>query len=624
MAKVITLNECPAPTNPTATAVSGGVLTAGTTYYYRVVAIGPGDRYNAGNIAMFWCSIPCAEVTATTDAVNKSIELYWDNPVDSNGYDGEVFLIFKTEISGDYDAYKSGTFYSHLLLAGSSARAYGLTKSQCVASGSGYKYTDDGSKSLGRCPLLPDGCPCWEVEGGSDSDPITPEDLYNWAVTNSKTYCIDSWNMYPGMDSVIAVRTMASIRQPQPGTQPLYFGIPNRTYFLQQWGKTWFDSDSYFRTGEIENGKGKYGGTWQRGGGYAWYSGSYGTVEIYEGSIISLPKELPYTNLTRGKSGHLFQMVDDCNFTMYRSLYDPIGAGSSSGRVKPAVLDLQSNKMHILAAELAATDVNIEDCEIENFIISGYNIRQGKIANSTFLNPTQYDFRGYNRSATEDQVTILENVTFANSTPDIRGSVVTTAEVAHQVVLEQYTMDLKIDNTILQDAVVKVKDINGYNAIWLNSNETLSEAISIGETDWTVSDGSVFSTGDSIRVNREVLTVTNVTGDVLTVTRGQENTEDRQYATGQQIFIRHDSLTADVNGVFTTIPLVRRTYWLDPTFHGATGYYVMENIRDNSPHTLTIQKKGLQIYSKAFTVTKKIDWEINLTRNKINLDQGVV
>jgi len=624
MAKVITLNECPSPTNPTATAVAGGTLTASTTYYYRIVAVGPGNNYYEGNGAMFWMSTPCAEITATTDTTNKSIELYWDNPVDSNGYDGEVFMIFRTEISGDYDVYKSSVLYAHLLQAGSSARAYGLTKSQCVASGSGYKYTDTGSISLGNCPFLPDGCPCWEIEGGTDADPITPENLYGWAVTNSKTYCVDSWDMYPGMNSAIAVRTMASIRQPQPGSQPLYFGIPNRTYFLQQWGKTWLDSDGHFRTGEIENDKGKYGGVWQRGGSYAWFSGFRGEVEMYEASILSMPKEVPYTSLSTGKYGHMFQLHTGSDVKVYRSLYDPSGTTASmAGRAAGASLDLQDNKMHIYAMEMGANTAAIDNCEMENYVSALYSKRQSKISNSVFINPTQYDFSGRNFSSIADQNTILENITFANSPPDIRGFSHTSYS-AHQVALEQYTIDLKIDNIILQDAVVKITDVNGYGAIWLDSDETLSEAISIGETDWAVSDGSVFSIGDSIRVNREVLTIANIVGNVLTVTRGQENTEDRQYATGQQIFLRHDKLTADANGLFTTIPLVRRVYWCDPSTHGSTGTHIMENIRDNSPHTLTIQKKGVQTYTKVFTPTVKINWEINLTRSKINVDQGVL
>ena len=620
MAKTITLNECPAPTNPTATAVAGGSLTAGTTYYYRIFAVGPGDSFYEGNNAMFWLSAPCSEVSATTDAANKSIELYWDNPVDSNGFDGEVFIIFRTEISGDYDVYKNDTFYPHVLMAGSINKAYGLTKSQCTPSGAGYKYTDDGSKSLANCPFFTDGVPCWEIEGGSDNDPITPEDLYEWAVTNGKTYCIEKWDAYPGFSKAIAVRTVASIRQPQPGTTSLYFAIPNRTYFLQPWGKTWFDSDGHFRTGEIEDGIGKYGGIWQRYGNYGWYSGCDGGFEMYEGSIIGCPREEPYPTLGAYRTaGHMWQMRSNSDVKIYRSLYEPRAVMGSAGRIYSNNLDLQSNKMHVYGMNLGSPDAIIDDCEMENYIRSMYDRRQGKISNSVFVNPHTWDFMGQNVSSTEDQVTILENITFANTPPDIKGNIANLTHTAHQVVLEQYTIDIKItdkDGVAIENAVFTVEDKNGYGAIWADSGETLSEAISIGETDWTVSDGSVFSIGDSIRVNREVLTITNIVGDVLTVSRGQEGTEDRQYASLQKIFKRSDSLSSDANGELA-LALVRREYWLDPSNYSTTGYRTMENTVDNAPFILKITKFGYETYEYEFTPDEKENWEIALKASPV-------
>jgi len=63
-----TLITVDTPTNVAAATAARGPLVAGTTYYYRVIAVRVYELYSVA------VSLPCAEVSATPDAVNKTIK----------------------------------------------------------------------------------------------------------------------------------------------------------------------------------------------------------------------------------------------------------------------------------------------------------------------------------------------------------------------------------------------------------------------------------------------------------------------------------------------------------------------------------------------------------------------
>jgi len=621
MSKTITLQELPAPTNPSATPVAGGSLVASTTYFYKVVAVGPGTSYNQGDSAMWWASPASVEVSATTDATNKSIKLYWDNHADAS-----VWMLFRTTISGDYEVYNSSTktWHSHLIRAGSNARTYGLIASQLTVSGSGYEWTDDGSKTLAKHPIVDVGVPCFEIEGGDVNDPITPMDLYDWAVTNGKTYCISSWDYCPGLALPIAIKIVASVRQPQPGTTPLYFSIPDRTYFLQIWGKLWFDADSYFNIGSNDVFPTK-GGIWQRIGSYAWYCGTHGNIEWYDMAMLPPPSYV-YNNLDSYCMGEgtMFQFSSRGGITnkIYQSIIDPKGRGSS-GRAIATELDVQGSKVYWQGANVGSANANIDDCKIQNYVSTHYGRREGTIKNSTFTYPSTYDFKGYNLSNTEDQVTHLINITFANDPAEIRSSI-SSSYSAWQIFLIKYEINIKVidkDNNIIQNALVSLKDKNGYGAIWIDT-DNLNEDISIGETEWTVVDGSKFTAGDYIRVNMETIKIESVSGNYLTVSRAQEGTIDRQYNTGQKIFLRHDTLETNASGEITTIPAIKTIAYNRAEVAGSA--QAMDVTTDLSPCTLEVRKAGYKTYKTTFTLDKKIDWKITLKRISINVDGEVI
>lgn len=71
---------------------------------------------------------------------------------------------------------------------------------------------------------------------------------------------------------------------------------------------------------------------------------------------------------------------------------------------------------------------------------------------------------------------------------------------------------------------------------WEETNRTLVEAMDAGQTTFKMTDtGMALSIDSDIRVRSEVMTVTDIRGDVVTVVRGQQNTVAEPHAVGVEI-----------------------------------------------------------------------------------------
>lgn len=64
---------------------------------------------------------------------------------------------------------------------------------------------------------------------------------------------------------------------------------------------------------------------------------------------------------------------------------------------------------------------------------------------------------------------------------------------------------------------------------------TLAEAVSIGETDIDVTDGSIFKEGDIVKVDSELMYVSSVATNTITVTKGYAGTTDTTHSSGATI-----------------------------------------------------------------------------------------
>ncbi|MBI4643103.1 MAG: hypothetical protein HY743_05095, partial [Deltaproteobacteria bacterium] len=161
----------------------------------------------------------------------------------------------------------------------------------------------------------------------------------------------------------------------------------------------------------------------------------------------------------------------------------------------------------------------------------------------------------------------------------------------------------------VQGAVITALNANGLSAFWEDSLATFSTALDAATdpASLTVSDGTKFSIGDYIRCEcyGEVLKVTNIAGNVLTVARAQLGTTKRETDTTNcnRVLKMLASVTTDANGEVTCAkPTLQRELYSVTGSGGQINYedtlitngYLGRNFF--GPYSLQIAKEGYQTY----------------------------
>ncbi|MEA3430195.1 MAG: hypothetical protein U9R08_02900 [Nanoarchaeota archaeon] len=604
MANTITLKEIPAPANPSATLVAGGSLVDGTTYYYRVVGYGPSTGHYGGNSGKFWWSIPCTEVSATCDAVNKSIKLYWDDPGDCVAY-----MIYRTTVSGDY-AFTS----AHLVKANASSSVMYAAREgyEATASGAGWEWTDDGTKTLTTAPLMTDGVPCFEVKN-LDTDELTPEDLYDWAVTNGKTYIFQLIETVTGAGA-IGLKMTASMRTPEPvnTTNRVTFVIPERFVFIQIWGKHWFMNYSHIKTGNNTTFPTR-GGIWIMAGGH--YCGCYGSVTMYEAMFCgsAVPTyDLLFLNRSHGM--HLYPQTG-YTATLYDTIYDPETLGRITGSGE---YDFKNVCLYPGSTEGFGpyNIIALDKITVKYVLGWHYAVRQAKITNSDFVYGWTYDVNSYNYN-NNDKQSFLDNCTFpSGGAPTNRAYVRGGIYTSWIWLYERYPLDLTIvdrNGDAIQGATVELREGDD-TVIWQDEGEYVNSTITTTTTDWTVSDGTAFTVGKYYRIVNEIIKVTAINGNVLTVTRAQKGTTARPYSAGMWMFFEEEELTTDANGETDRIWMYKRSWKVDQSAYGSIQWVVPDVHKNYTLLTLTVKKSGYITETLKFDPFGEKDYRIVLNK----------
>ena len=79
----------------------------------------------------------------------------------------------------------------------------------------------------------------------------------------------------------------------------------------------------------------------------------------------------------------------------------------------------------------------------------------------------------------------------------------------------------------------------GYDEAWDAATSLLNEDIDTTETGWAVDDGSEFSEGDTIKVDDEIVVITAIVSNNLTVIRAQHGTDASEHANNEQIYFNN-------------------------------------------------------------------------------------
>ena len=161
MAKGYSFTDISKPINCVATPTAGGSLTAGVTYYYRVVA----TKGSQVSYSWYGKSKASDEFSGTADATNKSMTITFDIPV------GEAvsYRIFRATSSGGF---LNGYF---------PPIGYMPTDAACNSGGT-VTFVDDGTSGVGNncyLDLYNDAHGILTLSGSTSSDKFSIVDLYN-------------------------------------------------------------------------------------------------------------------------------------------------------------------------------------------------------------------------------------------------------------------------------------------------------------------------------------------------------------------------------------------------------------------------------------------------------------
>lgn len=183
---------------------------------------------------------------------------------------------------------------------------------------------------------------------------------------------------------------------------------------------------------------------------------------------------------------------------------------------------------------------------------------------------------------------------------------------------EAYTMTFFVENSVGDPIVgAVITDVDGQGETYFL--ETIgcytAETITSAETDIDVDDASMLSVGDYIYIcfaytstyqtGEEIMKITNITGNTLTVDRGQLGTNAVQNTSysGYEVFKYVQSAETDANGLTNALVFRRRKYYFDPINFSAYRDYV--NFDDHSEHAITITKSGYITDPMPLTMDKK-------------------
>lgn len=609
MAKTINRMTALAPANFAAALASGGSLSVGTAYYYRVLTV----RKEFSN-RMFAISAPTAEQSVTPTAGNQKANLSWDAAANAWGY-----IVQRTTTSGSYPV--------------------GGQNSLQIQGGWGVSYptlttltslTDDGGVSNVRFNAYNlDFSRQWPIIEvyGSVNDLIALYDILQadvaggWgdlvinaspglaAYTNA-TWVDEAPYLLQGSlyvhDCQFRLRSVLSIVNGTPyfdaATATLLFGSAT-TYYTPQ--ILYLTPRCFCYTTNNSTQAGYYFTNLSLGG-----KDSNSLIRNLTCRVLTQSTIPPYWSTNLRHSGLSSDAVyKDCI----------LGKGAESFPVN------SKNMERLIFEGLTPTD-SLKDFEVKGTMIG----MQPGI--SVFRAATRY----VSSTAVDIQIGNTLGHAFEDCTFEARGQADNkpayyyyTTQLASAVIFRN-SFKLKVCHAAgnpMSDAVVTLVDALGNSAFFEDTLTTFYAALNNTDSSstLTVGDSTKLLVHDVIKLEpySELLRVSAIINATsVTVERGYLGTAKRATAsasTSNRVLRKIASLTTDVNGLVQPAEgiLVREVFPL-----AAAGYKT--DTEDNlvtqgwlgrtyfTPHTLTITKDGYQDYQEVITIDRKMDLEVAL------------
>lgn len=286
----------------------------------------------------------------------------------------------------------------------------------------------------------------------------------------------------------------------------------------------------------------------------------------------------------------------------------------------------QSNIYISRSLEFSNSDITLEDVLIAGNGVNSFLYISGKTSDISNL-------RSHNHQYSIESVgdIDIENLTSSSSiTADIylasnsgqrRTSLINSdfssvliagTQAAYHCILDIHTVNINVSDkngNPLQNTSIEIKDINNNIVSYYDSTANLSSNINTTQTTLDVTDGSLFSSGDIIKINDEYILVGSISGNSLIgCTRayyGSKYPVAKASNSGSDIYIV-GNIQTDINGDITQINISRRGWFTSA-----------KTLNTYSTHTFTISKSEYEtLVLENITIDEAIDWHLELQNKK--------
>lgn len=599
----ITVNRITVAT-PTLNAITlgaGGSLVVGTTYYYRIIALRQTYRY--------CLSAASAEQSVTPTAGNQTAQLSWAAVANANAY-----ILQRTTTSGSYPLEGQNTFNLNGQAYATNPYATTLTSQNDDGGATtnvrfnSYNLDFDTEHALIEAyeSSYANTVTLWQIASALSAGGFTDLQLMGSALWQAGTNWRDQ-GIYLLRGHLCLHDCTFQMRGP-------LIGIPGDIFFganvVAAIGHATTNySPVYIRQGMpaigYTNNGNTYTGNYPGGNYFAGRTGSTGIMRMFVERKATYDPVGNYGSITSDK---LSNYGGVSNTDVIDSV---VGLGSQNGWG----LSLTANsKDNVLESARPLTACILKDSIIKNSgYLNAYNMNNIDIKGCTTIRQETSDIVTWYNS--QKAVSCVDHVFKGkgqtDNQPYWRWYKPATQESTTIISVTRNFLVTNKSGSPLSGAVITAANGNGLSAFWSDSTATFSTTFDnvTDPVSMTVSDGTKFGINDYIRGEcyGEVLKVTNIVGNVLTVARAQLGTTKRYHIGSEgtrRVLKMVASVTTDANGkVVNAESILQRELWSNPGANSnATGYEDAlltaghGNRAFYGPYVLTISKTGYKDY----------------------------
>lgn len=202
----LTLIELDEPKIKNVTLISGGTWDTGQDYCFKMTTGGPGYNYYTDSINTYEMqSKPSDELCAsdTTNATHRAFRICWTvvstNFTTATGYGGAYLHgLWFTNETGNYTMERDGRWFTNAYAASPCNNNGHFCRAVDIEYVGGYTYCYNFSTFGARgYPYYEYGVPFIDLDGGTTTDPITPDDLYWFLKEQGRDEFIDRFELFP-------------------------------------------------------------------------------------------------------------------------------------------------------------------------------------------------------------------------------------------------------------------------------------------------------------------------------------------------------------------------------------------------------------------------------------------